>query len=437
MSTAKAKTPLAPTHSAPVRPFEFGLAIIWFLVTFNTFRNDHLVLYPLAIYFSYATFRDRRATFPLIIGAWPLFLLPLWALASSPLGVEPDVAFRSGLQMLLTSLICVLFAAWMSPRQVLIAAFIATGICGILSVFFTKIHDGAMTGIFAHKNMLGAKMVVLWAAALCLACDRWVRPWLRLVAVALAALAFLLILASHSATALVLSFTVVCIIGAFSFFSRSADRIAAGLIVLGAMASLAPFLIEEREHLLELFLGSVGKSKTLTGRTELWNYAEDVIRQNPIIGQGAGGFWRYQESPLVQEIFAEFHKSPNQVFSFHNAYYEITVHFGLIGLGCILVTLAWALTHLAFLVFRRGGMPFVFLLTGALVQTVRTMVESDLMRPFVLANMLIWIGACYAIKNRNPIFLPERVVRHGIQRRTGGSGAVPDAAQRTASTGAE
>ncbi|ANT63389.1 hypothetical protein AYJ57_23175 (plasmid) [Salipiger sp. CCB-MM3] len=417
-----------------MRPAEFGLAIVWFLVTFTTFPNDHLVLYPLAIYLSYAILRDRRATFPLIIGAWPLFLLPLWAIASAPLGVVPDVAFRGGLQMLLTSLICVLFAAWMSPRQVLIAAFIATGICGILSVFFTKVQEGAMTGIFAHKNMLGAKMVVLWAAALCLACDRWIRLWLRLVAVALAALAFLLILASQSATALVLSFVVVCVIGASSFLSRSADRIAAGLIALGAMASLTPFLIEQRDHLLELFLGSVGKSKTLTGRTELWNFAEDVIRQNPITGLGAGGFWRYQESPLVQEIFAQFHKSPNHVFSFHNAYYEITVHFGLIGLGCILVTLAWALSHLAFLVLRRGGMPFVFLLTGALVQTIRTMVESDLMRPFVLANMLIWIGACYAIKNRHPIFLPERVIRYGIQRQSGGS---PDVPQRAASTGAE
>ncbi|MCA0997320.1 O-antigen ligase family protein [Alloyangia pacifica] len=407
MNAGRVRRPIEPTHSAPARPFEFCIAIVWFLVTFTTFPNDHLVLYPLAIYLSYATFRDRRATVPLIIGAWPLLLLPLWAVVSAPLGVVPDVAFRSGIQMLLSSLICVLFAAWMSPRQVLVAAFIATGICGVLSVFITSYHDGAMTGIFAHKNMLGAKMVLLWTAALCVACDVRLRLWLRLVAVGLAALAFMLILASHSATALVLSLIVVCMIGAFSFFSRSADRLAIGMIVLGAIAVIAPFFMDGRERLVDRFLGSVGKNRTLTGRTELWAYAEDVIRQNPVIGQGAGGFWRYQESPLVQEIFAEFHKSPDQVFSFHNAYYEVTVHFGVVGLACLVVPLAWALSHLVLLVFRRGGMPLVFLLTSALVQTIRTMVESDLMRPFVLANMLIWIGACYAIKHRAVLLAPH------------------------------
>lgn len=387
-------------EATPARQFEHAIAIVWFLVTFTTFANDEFILYPLAIYFTYATYRDRRATFPLLVRAWPIFLLPVWAILSAPFGVVPETAFRFAVQLFLSTLICVLFTAWMSPRRILMTAFIATGICGILSVFITAHHEGAMTGIFAHKNMLGAKMILLWTAALCIACDPWIRLLWRLVAVGLAVLAFLLILASHSATALVLALAVVATIGGFSFFSRSLDRIALGIIALGLVAVLVPLVLDESDKMVDLFLGLVGKSRTLTGRTELWAYATDVIRQNPVIGHGGGGFWRYEESQLVQEIFAKFHKSPNQVFSFHNAFYEIAVHYGMIGLACIAVSLAWALSLIMALVFQRGGMPFIFFATIALVQVTRTMVESDLMRPFVLANMLIWIAACYAVKFR-------------------------------------
>lgn len=395
----------AAMTSAPARPFELGLVVLWFLVTFTVFPLDEYILYPLAVYFSYAVWRDRRATMRILGGCWPLLLLPIWAILSSPLGVVPDEALRTGVQMLLTALICVLFTAWMSPRRIVLTAFFATGICGILSVFFTAYHEGAMTGIFAHKNMLGAKMLLLWAAALCVLFDPWFRLWLRLAAGLLAVLAFVLILRSHSATALVLGLAIIAMIGGFSFFTGAgdrtpADRIATGLITLGVLAIALPVLMSGPDSLADQFFERLGKSRTLTGRTQLWAYAEDVIREHPVTGYGGGGFWRYQENDLVRQIFAAFHKSPNQVFSFHNSFYENTVHFGLVGLVLTVFMLIWALARLVVQLLRRGGMPFIFFLTVAMVELVRAMVESELMRPFVLAHMLIWIGACYLAKHR-------------------------------------
>ncbi|OED47344.1 hypothetical protein AB838_16130 [Rhodobacteraceae bacterium (ex Bugula neritina AB1)] len=389
----------------PARPVELGLAVLWFLVTFTVFQKDEYLLYPLALYFSYAVWRDRRATAPILVGSWPLLLLPVWAILSSPMGVVPDEAFRTGVQMLLSGLICVLFAAWMSPRRIVLTAFFATGVCGVLSIFFTSYHDGAMTGIFAHKNMLGAKMLLLWAAALCVAFDPWFRLWLRGAALMLAALAFMLILRSHSATALVLSLAIIAMIGGFSFFAGDgrrtpADRIAAGLITIGVLAIALPALLSGPDTLVDAFFDRLGKSRTLTGRTQLWAYAEGVIRQHPVTGYGGGGFWRYQENDLVRQIFAKFHKSPNQVFSFHNSFYENTVHFGLIGLVLTVWTLVWAFGRLAAQLLQHGGMPFIFFLAVAGVELIRAMVESELMRPFVLAHMLIWIGACFLSKHR-------------------------------------
>lgn len=393
--------------SAPARPVELLLVILWFLVTFTVFNGDEFLLYPLALYFTYALWRDRQATLPILAGCWPLLLLPLWALVSSPLGVVPMEAFRFAVQILLSTLICVLFTAWMSPRRVLLTAFLATGICGVLSLFITSNHDGAMTGIFPHKNMLGARMLLLWSAALCVTLDPWFRLWLRAIALALAALAFFLILSSQSATALVLSLIIVTMIGSFSLFAGQgdrtpADRIAAGLIVTGVLVMGLPILLNSSDALTAAFFDGLGKSRTLTGRTELWAYAENVIRERPIVGHGGGGFWRYQENDLVRQIFAQFHKSPHHVFSFHNSFYENTVHFGLIGLVFMVFTVLWAFQRLIRQLVRRGGMPFIFFLTVACVELIRAMVESELMRPFVLSHMLIWVGACFLTKYRLP-----------------------------------
>ncbi|MCL3881741.1 O-antigen ligase family protein [Marivita sp. GX14005] len=392
--------------ATPAREIELVMAVLWFLVTFTVFPHDELILYPLALYFTYALYRDRRATIPILADCWPLLLLPAWAILTSPLAVIPQTAFRSGVQMAMTMLISVLFVAWMSPRRIVLTAFFATGLCGVLSLFITSYHSGAMTGIFAHKNMLGAKMLLLWAAALCIAFDPWIRIWLRAVALGFAALALFLILASQSATALVLASVTIALVGGFAFFAGGgqrtpADRLAGAFITLGVLAFLIPLLPVGQVSLLDYLLENLGKSRTLTGRTELWAYAEDVIRQRPLIGHGSGGFWRYQENDLVRQIFAEFHKSPNQVFSFHSSFYEIAVHFGLIGLVFAIVTIVWAGVRLVGQLVQRGGLPFIFFLTIASIELIRAFVESELMRPFVLAHMLIWMGSCFLSKHRS------------------------------------
>ncbi len=398
--------------TVPARPIEKLMTVMWFVVTFTVFPNDELILYPLAIYFFYAFFRHGRDTLPILLRCWPLLLLPVWAVLTSPFAVVPTVALRSAIQMLLTFQVCILLVVWMRPREILLTVLAATGICGVLSLFITSYHDGARTGIFAHKNMLGAKMLLLWLSALCVAFDPWMRLWVRSVALSLALLAFFLILASHSATALVLAVLIATMIIGFYFFAgRGAqtpvDRAAIGLIILGVLGIAIPFALSATaESPISILLQKLGKSSTLTGRTELWDYAKDVIRQRPVIGHGSGGFWRYEENDLVRQIFAEFHKSPNQVFSFHNSFYEVAVHFGWIGLGLTTLTLGWALLRHFLQLLRRGGMPFVFFSTIGIIELIRAFVESELMRPFVLAHMLIWIGAIYVSKH--PLAVSKR-----------------------------
>lgn len=391
-------------YSVPAKPYEFLLVIVWFSITVTGFRYDELILYPLALFFAFTFFQYSKVTLPLAVKCWPLFLIPIWAFLTSPFGEVPGTATRTAIQMILTMQVCVLVTVWLRPRQVLLAALVATGLSGVLSVFITSYHDGAMTGIFAHKNMLGAKMLILWSAALCVAFDPWMRLWVRGIAMGLALLAFALILASHSATALVLAVVIIFMIFCFNFFAGSGaqtpiDRAAIGLITLGVIAIAVPlYLSVATESPIAVLLNSLGKSSTLTGRTDLWEYAKGVISERPWLGHGAGGFWRYNENDLVRQIFAEFYKSPNQHFSFHNAFYEVGVHFGLIGVVLMIITLVWTYTRLFWQLIRRGGLPFMFFPCAGVVELVRAFVESELMRPFILAHAVIWIGAIYASK---------------------------------------
>ncbi len=398
--------------NVPARAIEKVLVTLWFLVTFTTFPYDELILYPLALYFFYAFFDQRATTLPILIKCWPLMLLPVWAVLTSPFAVVPTTALRSAIQMILTMQVCILLVVWMRPRAIVLTVLAATGICGVLSLFITSFQEGGYTGIFDHKNMLGAKMLLLWAAALCVALDQWMRLTTRAIAISLAFLAFYLILASNSATALVLALLIVTTLGSLSFLAgdgpkTSVDRAAIGLILTGTVGILAAFTVMINETSpVALALEALGKSSTLTGRTDLWDYARDVIRERPYLGHGDGGFWRYEENELVQQIFAEFHKSPSQIFSFHNSFFEIGVSFGLIGLGLTIFTLFWAVVRLTRQMVHRGGMPFLFFPTVAVVELVRSYVESELMRPFVLAHMLIWIGAVYV--SRYPLDRTER-----------------------------
>lgn len=407
-----AETSGTASSSAPARPLEKLLVTLWFLVTFTTFPYDELILYPLALYFFYAFFDQRAATLPILLRCWPLMLLPVWAALTSPFAVVPTTALRSSIQMILTMQVCILLVVWMRPREIILTVLAATGICGVLSLFITSFQEGGYTGIFDHKNMLGAKMLLLWVAALSVALDSWMRLMTRIIAIILAFLALSLIIASNSATALVLAMLIVASIVSLSFLAGDGprtpvDRAAIGLIGVGTVGLLASFAVMINETSpFALALEALGKSGTLTGRTDLWDYARDVIRERPYLGHGDGGFWRYEENELVQQIFAEFHKSPSQIFSFHNSFFEIGVSFGLIGLGLTIFTLLWAGMRLVRQMVLRGGMPFLFFPTVAVVELTRAYVESELMRPFVLAHMLIWIGAVYVSKY--PLDRPAR-----------------------------
>ncbi|MFD2739998.1 O-antigen ligase family protein [Sulfitobacter aestuarii] len=382
---------------------DFWAFALWVLVTFVQFKNDELLLYPLALYFAYAIWRDQKQVLPLMARGWVVLLFALWCLISPIWAVEPMGAFKNALYLLLTILICFHVAAVLSARQIMHAVVFATGAIAVLSLYVGLTSGHLNLGVFPQKNTMGKSMVILFAAASATAMDSGSRPFLRLLAAALAILAAFLAAVSESATAVLLLLGVggVVLLGKIivSGGPQRASRLSLAFLFISALFFAASVVVPTlQENPVDQVLDKFGKDSTLTGRTLLWDFADEQIAERPFVGVGAEGFWRYNASPTVQMIFEEFHKRPGDAFNFHNSYYEIAVHQGLIGLTLAVVATLWAQGKLVAGAWRLATMPFVFFLAQSVAVLARTVTESDFLRPFVLFHMLFWIGALIVLK---------------------------------------
>ena len=108
----------------------------------------------------------RNLQFPLLL-LLP-FLSVLWS-------VSPSITLRRAIGLLFTVLLAYVLAIRFTPRQLLLLVFATLGTCVVLSVAILAVSpnlarmplDGAMRGIFFHKNVLGwyASIMILVATA--------------------------------------------------------------------------------------------------------------------------------------------------------------------------------------------------------------------------------------------------------------------------------
>lgn len=383
---------------------DFWAFTLWVLVTFIQFPGDELILYPLALYFTYSIWRDQTKVVPLLARGWVPLMFCAWCLISPIWAVEPVTALKLTLYLILTMMICYHAAAVLTARQVMRAVVFATGIVGILSLIWGLAGLAPMnTGVFEQKNTMGKSMVMLWIAAFAMSLDGGTGPRGRMLAGILAAVAFFLGVASESATAVLLMMGTGGIILLGQIVLKGGinrpSRLALSFVLLAIMFFAMSFILPTLQASpVEMILERFGKDSTLTGRTGLWNHAAEQIAKEPWLGVGHGGFWRYNSSPLVQMIFEDYHKDPWQTFNFHNTYYEIAVHQGYIGLALVVIAIIWTQGLIMRGVLRFATMPYIFFLAQSIAVIARTFTESDFLRHFVLFHMLFWIAALIVLK---------------------------------------
>lgn len=322
--------------------------------------------YPLYLGLIAAMALRWRAMAGVALPAFPLLLLLLWTMLSLLWSIDPDISSRRIIATAFTVLFGVYLAVrgnWIDTLRLLGAAAGFVAIIHMVTVMLFPgtgvdqgIHAGAWKGITSEKNALGGEMA---RAGLLLLALAHVDGANRLKWGALFALAFLLVIGSTSATALV---ALTLPAAAFALFLVGRTSPAAGvtalyLALLGGGGALAIVTLFPAE-----FVAFLGKDPTLTGRTGIWESVGTAILQRPWTGYGLGTFWIDPYGPsYAVRTSAEW-----LVPSAHNAWLEIGLDLGLPGILMLALAVGWSLVRAGLRVFSQLN-PWLFLGIGQLV----------------------------------------------------------------------
>jgi O-antigen ligase len=305
------------------------------------------------------------SAFVLVALRWKQFvrgLLPAkWVLAISVLAMastawseDPSLTFRRSLVLLGTTLFGVYFAARFDlGEQVRILAK-TFGIIVALSFCFALLlpkyginHDiymGSWTGVFTHKNSLGRAMIVAVAAFLCAKqLIHWSARW------ALFASALGLLYLSHSRTSQLVLLAMLLLMPAYRLFRSHNIKVAipAYLAFGGILTVLAAIAAANTDI---LFI-AIGRSSSLTGRTEVWRAVCHAISQQMFLGYGFAGFWagiRGKSAGVIQTVGWAVKQA-------HNGFLDIWLDLGIVGLSLFLVSYFDAFVRALRLLRRPSG----------------------------------------------------------------------------------
>jgi len=284
-----------------------------------------------------------------VITQWPQFLslvsrntvliyYPLACIASVLWSYSRGESLVLSIQLTMTMVIAT-YLGWRYTLPVLIKVLaIVISVAAFLSlihwatgVFPWPVYTraGGLAGFFSHKNMLGQRalfggiaILTIWFMYRSEASQRF-KLFLTLPFLINLYVLYL----SKSITAL-LMFPVLAGLLLLLCLGRMPRGLAASSVLVALLLfALGPLVLAfYGTNPVDAVLDGVGKSSTLTGRTELWAVAREVIADHPVFGIGYGAFWNsaafLNERIMTQEAGATTSRS------FHNFVFEILVSAG-------------------------------------------------------------------------------------------------------------
>lgn len=423
-------TDMSSTHPQHARPFLPGqkafslslqrgkgtiidelLVIAWLIAVPLDFPMASAFRYPVTLLVLMALIAHRREIMPLLKRGSFLFALPLLCVVSMLWSDVPLLSLKFGAFMAASLAIAAYSAARLDQRQFVVAVLIATTFMCIGSLLFMRTAfvgglDGgyAVIGIFPQKNVLGGRMLILLIAALCVLMDhRYQKVW-RLLALVMMLPALYLLFRSNSATAVILlaggSFVVLSLGGIWrpaAFIRGLRPAIAAFAVMAVGAGGLYLANVEQVNPYTEI-LDRFGKDTSLTGRTQIWEMGNQVIAESPILGKGANAFWQPGINKATH-ISRLFYVEDNR-FYFHNAYYEVMVHLGIIGLIVFMIVMMKMYYTLLTDWFMHQRVLDPFFIGFAAILLVRSFTESELFSVFLMQPMILWVGVFMALQRQ-------------------------------------
>jgi O-antigen ligase len=189
--------------------------------------------------------------------------------------------------------------------------------------------------VFPHKNVFGPVMAVAMFVELYVTVTDMKRRKRRLALVAMYAA---LVILSRSLTGLLLAAFYLAGAGLYVLWRR--HRLGAALLLIGGFHILLAGVVVLWSDPSSA-LGAIGKDVTLTGRTTLWGVVITYIRERPALGWGYNAMWVLGDptTTFLDAVIGQW----GAVKSSQNAFLEVTLELGLVGISVMLMILGAAL----------------------------------------------------------------------------------------------
>lgn len=191
------------------------------------------------------------------------------------------------------------------------------------------VHDGALRGVFTHKNQFGAFMSLGGVVFFLNALRKQEYSWVNWILLAFCCGAMIMSL-STTAVGTFAFMLILCLI--YRILRWRYEIMVAAVLAVTIVAVATVIFIAGYVGSDSLF-SSVGKDTTLSGRTFIWQYVWDQIQLRPWLGYGLSAFWNGYEGPSGYVQLAM--RIP--VIYAHNGFLDIWLSIGLVGLSVFVV----------------------------------------------------------------------------------------------------
>lgn len=384
-------------------------------------RHEHKVFWPalagVAVFFvAHNLSRGQKISCPPHI----FFLLAylafagmsiLWAFAP-PLSV---IRFAQQV-MVVSSIVLPAMVVSRSPN-LLRGAFLCFAFAVVLNVFFViggyqTTADGiaiGFSGFFQGKNYLGE----CGAIAFLLALHEILYPRARrMIGVAIAIIAIVIMFFANSKTSLGLAFLAPFLAGILLLFRRTmrlspAIVLWSVVILYSVFAAITGFTMNRLSYML------YGDS-SFTGRQFIWDFANFEIARKPLLGWGYQSFWLVGPGgPSVVDAPGWIKTMPNA----HNGYYDTILELGYVGFVLLLAFITTTLHRAGQVVDRDARRGWALLSLGLFIMIYNGL-ESTWMRGFEFMWVVFLIIAAETVRYTQPTRVAARKGGLAIGRRS-------------------